>query len=35
MEIKKDLTLEVKPVMIVDQSKNKLHNKRVPLVKVL
>jgi hypothetical protein len=35
MEVREDLTMEVKPVQIMDRSINELRNKMVPLVKVL
>ena len=35
MEVKEDLTLETRPVKIMDQSEKTLRNKRVPLVRVL
>jgi len=33
--VREDLTMEVKPVQIMDRSINELRNKMVPLVKVL
>ena len=33
--MREDLTMEVKPVQIMDRSINELRNKMVPLVKVL
>jgi hypothetical protein len=35
MKIKGDLTIEAKPVKILDQDEKVLRNKRVPLVRVL
>jgi hypothetical protein len=35
MEVREDLTMEVKPVQIMDRSINELRNKMVLLVKVL
>jgi len=35
MEVREDLTMEVKPVQIMDRNINELRNKMVPLVKVL
>ena len=35
MEVKEDLTLETKPVKIIDRSEKTLRNKRVSLVRVL
>jgi len=35
MEVKEDLTLETRPVKIMDQSEKTLRNKRVSLVRVL
>ena len=35
IKIEKDLTLEVKPVKILDQSEKELRNKKIYLVKVL
>jgi len=34
-EVKEDLTIEVKPIRIWNQSGKKLRNKRIPMVKVL
>ena len=35
MEVREDLTMEVKPVQIMDRSINELQNKKVSLIKVL
>ena len=35
VEIQKDLTLEMKPIQIMDHSKKELRNKRIPVVKIL
>jgi hypothetical protein len=35
IEIHEDLTIEMKPIKILDQSLKELRNKKVPLVKVL
>jgi len=35
LEINEDLTMEVKPVKILDQSKKELRSKKIPMVKVL
>jgi hypothetical protein len=35
MKIKRDLTMEAKPVKILDRDEKVLRNKRVPLVRVL
>jgi hypothetical protein len=35
MKIKRDLTMEAKPVKILDRDDKVLRNKRVPLVRVL
>jgi len=35
MEVKEDLTLEIRPVKIMDRSEKTLRNKRVPLIRVL
>ena len=35
MEVKEDLTLETRPVKIIDRSEKTLRNKRVPLIRVL
>lgn len=35
VEIQKDLTLEMKPIQIMDHSKKELRNKRILVVKIL
>jgi len=35
MEIRGDLTLKVKPIKIIDRGEKTLHNKMVPLIKVM
>jgi len=35
VEIQRDLTLEMKPIQIMDHSKKELRNKRIPVVKIL
>jgi hypothetical protein len=35
IEIEEDLTIDVKPVKILDRSGKELRNKKIPLVKVL
>lgn len=35
MEIRGDLTLKVKPIKIIDRVEKTLHNKMVPLIKVM
>jgi len=34
-EVKKDLTMDVKPIRILDQSEKKLRNKKISMVKVI
>jgi len=34
-EVKKDLTMDVKPIRILDQSEKELRNKKIPMVKVI
>jgi len=35
IEIKKDLTLEVKLVRVLDHSEKELKNKKIPMIKIL
>jgi hypothetical protein len=35
VEIQRDLTLEMKPIQIMDHSKKELRNKRILVVKIL
>jgi hypothetical protein len=35
LEIKQDLTMEMKPIRVLDRSEKKLRNKRIPIIKVL
>jgi hypothetical protein len=35
LEIKQDLTMEMKPIRVLDPSEKKLRNKRIPIIKVL
>ena len=35
MEIRRDFTLKVKPIKIIDRGDKRLHNKVVPLIEVM
>jgi hypothetical protein len=35
VKVRDDLTLEVKPVQILDRNEKELRNKKVPIIKVL
>jgi len=35
IEIKEDLTLEVKPVRVLDRNEKELRNKNIPMIKIL
>ena len=35
VEVKEDLTLEVRPIKILNWGENELHNKKVPIIRVL
>jgi hypothetical protein len=35
LEVKEDLTLELRPIKILDWGENELRNKKVPIIKVL
>jgi hypothetical protein len=35
IEVKEDLTLEVRSIKILDWGEKELHNKKVPIIKVL
>ena len=35
VEVKEDLTLEMRPIRIVDQGEKELRNKKIPIVRIL
>jgi hypothetical protein len=35
IEIKEDLTLEVKPIRVLDRNEKELRNKNIPMIKML